>query len=259
MQSPLVTTERPEAGVLVLRIDRPPLNALSRAVMEELGAAVAAATTDPEARALVIAGGDKALAAGADVTELGSDETARGLTTAFRHGLDALVGLPRPVIAAIRGFALGGGLELALACDLRVAGESARLGVPEILLGLLPGAGGTQRLARLVGPARAKELVWSGRQVRAEEAAALGLVDRVVPDAEVEARAIAWAAELARGPGVAIGLAKAAIDRGLDGPLAAGLDLEVEAFHAALATEDAEIGIQSFLEHGPGKAPFTGR
>jgi enoyl-CoA hydratase/carnithine racemase len=163
------------------------------------------------------------------------------------------------VIAAIRGYALGGGCELALTCDLRVGSESARLGQPEILLGVIPGAGGTQRLARLVGPARAKELVWSGRQVRADEAHTLGILDRVVPTDEVEENALHWAAQLGHGAVVAMGLAKQVIDDGLGGPLAAGLDAEAEAFVKVFDTDDAKVGVASFLEHGPGKASFSGK
>jgi enoyl-CoA hydratase len=150
-------------------------------------------------------------------------------------------------------------VELALACDLRIAGETARMGQPEILLGIIPGAGGTQRLPRLIGPARAKDIVWSGRQVHAPEALSIGLVDNVVPDHEVLDAAHRWAARFARGPLAAIGLAKRAIDRGLDGSLEEGLDIEAGAFVDVFATEDAKIGIASFLEHGPGKAKFTGR
>jgi enoyl-CoA hydratase/carnithine racemase len=163
------------------------------------------------------------------------------------------------VLAAVHGFALGGGLELALACDLRVAGDTARLGLPEILLGLIPGGGGTQRLARLVGPAKAKEIIWSGRQVRAEEALALGLVDKVVPAADVLDATLEWAATFASGAVAAMGAAKRAIDDGLDGSLAEGLDVEREQFLPVFDTDDADIGVRSFLEHGPGKAEFTGR
>jgi enoyl-CoA hydratase/carnithine racemase len=259
MSSQLVHTDRRDDGVVMLRIDRPPLNALSRAVLRELADATAAIAADPELKAVVVAGGEQAFAAGADVGELSDPQTSGPQLEAFRVAFDGLAAIPRPVIAAVRGFALGGGFELALACDLRLAGESARLGFPEVQLGLFPGAGGTQRLPRLVGPARAKEIMWSGRHVRSEEALALGLVDRVVPDAEVEDRALEWASSLASGAVVAMGLAKLAIDRGLDGPLAAGLDLEAEAFAEALATQDAATGMASFLEHGPGKATFRGR
>jgi enoyl-CoA hydratase/carnithine racemase len=176
----------------------------------------------------------------------------------FRRAFDGIAQIPRPVIAAIGGYALGGGLELALACDLRVAADTAKVGQPEMLLGIIPGAGGTQRLPRLIGPAKAKEMIWSGRQVTAEEALAIGLVDRVVPAAEVVDAACQWASEFAAGAVVAMGLAKHAIDRGLDGALAGGLDVEADAFVEVFATDDARTGVASFLEHGPGKARFEG-
>ncbi len=163
------------------------------------------------------------------------------------------------MIAAINGFALGGGLELALACDLRVAGDSARLGFPEIQLGIFPGGGGTQRATRLLGPAKTKELIWSGRHVRADEALTIGLVDKVVPAAEVLDAALEWAASFASGAVVAMGIAKRVVDAGLDGSLAAGLDLEAEGFAEVFATDDARVGIRSFLDDGPGKATFSGR
>jgi enoyl-CoA hydratase/carnithine racemase len=256
---PLVLREDRDDGVVVLRLNRPPLNALSQALLGELADHAVALGADPAVKAVVVCGSDRALAAGADITEFGSTDDARRIEARFRAAFDALGEIPRPVIAAIRGFALGGGLELALACDLRVAADSARLGQPEILLGIIPGAGGTQRLPRLVGPARAKELVWSGRQVRAEEALAIGLVDRVVPAEEVEPAALDWASTLARGAVVAMGYAKRAIDRGLDGPLSTGLDIETQAFIDVFATDDAAVGVKSFLEHGPGKATFSGR
>jgi enoyl-CoA hydratase len=163
------------------------------------------------------------------------------------------------VIAAVSGFALGGGCELALACDLRIASDKARFGQPEILLGIIPGGGGTQRLARLVGPSRAKNLVLTGRQVGADEALRIGLVDEVVAPDDLHDRACGLAAELAGGAVAAQGLAKRAIDRGLQGSLSAGLDLEQELFSEVFTTEDARIGVASFLEHGPGKATFLGR
>ena len=259
MTDELVLTERRDDGVAVLRLNRPPMNPLSHALLGELATAAGALSADSSVKAVVVAGSEKAFAAGADIKEFGDPEAARRIGKTFRAALDAVSGIPRPVIAAIRGYALGGGLELAMACDLRVASDNARVGQPEILLGIIPGAGGTQRLARIVGSARAKELVWSGRQARADEALAIGLVDRVVPSDEVEDNALRWAASFADGPSVAIGLAKRAIDGGLDGPLAAGLDLELECFVDSFGTEDSKIGTASFLEHGPGKAKFTGR
>ncbi|MCZ7534803.1 MAG: enoyl-CoA hydratase/isomerase family protein [Acidimicrobiia bacterium] len=259
MADELVIIERGSDGVAVLRLNRPPMNPLSHALLDELGSAATAVSADPAVRAVVVGGSEKAFAAGADINEFEDQEAARRVGAAFRAAFDAVAGIPCPVIAAIRGYALGGGLELAMSCDLRVAADTARVGQPEILLGIIPGAGGTQRLPRLVGPARAKELVWSGRQVRADEALAIGLVDRVVASDEVEETAMRLAASFADGPAAAIALAKRAIDGGLDGPLPGGLDLEHECFVESFATDDARAGIASFLEHGPGKAKFTGR
>ena len=246
-------------GVAVLTLDRPPLNALSAALLAALAKRAHALAADASVKAVVITGNDRAFAAGADVTEFSPDrESARLVAASFRTACDAIAGIPRPVIAAIRGYALGGGLEVALACDLRVASDGARLGQPEILLGIIPGGGGTQRLARLIGAARAKELIWSGRQVRADEALAIGLVERVVPADDVLDNALHWAHSLASGAVVAMGLAKRAIDEGLDGSLGDGLDLEADRFADSFVTNDAAIGIASYLEHGPGKARFTG-
>jgi enoyl-CoA hydratase/carnithine racemase len=254
-----VRTERRDDGVAVLRIDRPPLNALSGAVLDEVASSARDLAADPAVKAVVVLGGSKAFAAGADISEFGGPAEARAIGARFRAAYDTIGEIPRPVIAAINGVALGGGLELALACDLRIAADNARVGQPEILLGVIPGAGATQRLPRLVGPARAKELVWSGRQVKADEALAIGLVDRVVPAAELEDAALAWAASLASGAVAAMGIAKRVIDGGIGGRLDDGLDLEADAFAEVFDTEDATTGVRSFLEHGPGKAKFVGR
>ncbi|MDP9334227.1 MAG: enoyl-CoA hydratase-related protein [Actinomycetota bacterium] len=259
MADDLVLLEPHDDGVVVVRLNNPPMNPLSRALLERLRDIGRAVCDDAMVKAVVVAGGEKAFAAGADISEFSGPDAARVIAGAFRDAFDAVVAIPRPVIAAIRGYALGGGLELACACDFRVAGETARLGQPEILLGIIPGAGGTQRLTRLVGPARAKEMIWSGRQVRAEEAHEIGLVDRVVTPGEEEQAALHWASELAKGAVVAMGIAKRAIDDGLDRPLADGLDLERDAFVEVFGTEDARNGVQSFLADGPGKARFSGR
>lgn len=257
-QTPLVHVERRDDGVAVVRLDNPKVNALSQALLEQLDAAARDLTDDPPG-AVVITGGDRLFAAGADISEFGGPEEARLVGAAFRRALDSVAAIPRCVIASLSGFALGGGCELALACDLRIASERAKLGQPEILLGIIPGGGGTQRLARLVGPSRAKEIILTGRQVGAEEALRIGLVDEIVPPEQLDERVMSLAAELARGAVVAQGLAKQAIDRGLDGTLEAGLDLEADLFVDVFRTEDARIGVASFLEHGPGKASFTGR
>jgi enoyl-CoA hydratase len=252
-----ITTERHDNGVELIRFNRPPLNALSAELLAELADHAAALAADPDLKVVVVTGTERIFAAGAEISQIQSG-TDR-LIGNFRRAYDGLEAIPRPVIAAISGFALGGGLEAALACDLRVASENARLGVPEILLGVFPGAGGTQRLARLIGPARAKEMLWSGRQVRASEALAMGLVDRVVPVEGCLDAALEWAGSLASGAVVAMGLSKRAVNGGLDGPLAEGLDLERVLFDQVLATEDGAAGIQSFFENGPGKATFSGR
>jgi enoyl-CoA hydratase/carnithine racemase len=254
----LVHVERRDDGVALVTLDNPKVNALSGEVLRQLEAVARDLTGDPPG-AVVVTGGDRIFAAGADIAEFGGPDEARAVGGGFRRALGAVAGIPRCVIAAISGFALGGGCELALACDLRIASERARLGQPEILLGIIPGGGGTQRLARLVGPARAKELVLTGRQVAADEALRIGLVDEVVAPDELHARALALATGLARGAVVAQGLAKRAIDQGLDGPLDSGIGLEQDLFAEVFGTEDAGIGVASFLEHGPGKAKFVGR
>lgn len=253
-----VTLERREDGVAVVTLRNPKVNALASHVLEALRDVATTLSADPPG-AVVITGGDRVFAAGADITEFGGPEEARHIGRLFLEALGAVAAIPRVTIAAIAGFALGGGCELALACDLRIASRSARLGQPEVLLGVIPGGGGTQRLARLVGPSRAKDLILSGRQVTAEEALAIGLVDRLTEPDALTADALAWAAEFARGAVVAQGLAKAAIDDGLDVSLAAGLEIEQERFVEVFASDDARLGIASFLEHGPGKATFTGR
>jgi enoyl-CoA hydratase/carnithine racemase len=259
MADDLVLTESRADGVVVVRLNNPPMNALSRALLGQLRDVARRIGADAGLKAVVVAGGDKAFAAGADISEFSDQDAARAISDDFRAAFDAVAAIPRPVIAAIRGYALGGGLELACACDFRVAGETARVGQPEILLGIIPGAGGTQRLTRLVGPAHAKEIVWSGRMVRADEAHAIGLIDRVVTPGEEEQAALHWAADLGKGAVVAMGLAKRVIDGGLGLPLADGLDLERDAFVEVFGTDDARTGVQSFLAEGAGKAKFSGR
>jgi enoyl-CoA hydratase/carnithine racemase len=257
MTEPFVHVERRPDGVALVRLDRPKANALSVDVLGQIYSAASALHDDPPG-AVVLWGGRRIFAAGAEIAEL-ADDGAGTVGAGFHRALAALASVPRATIAAINGYALGGGLELALACDFRVCAEDSRLGLPEVLLGLLPGGGGTQRLPRLIGSSRAKDLIMTGRQVPAAEALAIGLVNRVAAPDEVLEAALEWAATLARGPLVAHGLAKGAIDGGLDGTLAAGLAAELEAFTAVGRTEDAARGIASFAEHGPGKATFVGR
>lgn len=244
-----------------IRLDRPPMNALSRRCAQEIQSAARQAADRTEVRAVIVYGGEKVFAAGADVKEMATMPPAEvaaqaaALSAAFR----AVADIPKPTVAAIAGFALGGGCELALCCDRRIAADNSKIGQPEILLGIIPGAGGTQRLPRLIGPARAKELIYTGRFVEAAEALRIGLVDEVVTRDDVYGAAWRWAAQFAAGPALALAAAKAAIDDGLDVDLSNGLQLEAEAFAALARTEDRAAGTRSFLEHGPGKATFTGQ
>lgn len=254
----LVRLERRDDGVAVITLDHPKVNALSTALLAQLHAVARQLTTDPPG-AVVVTGGPRIFAAGAQIDEFGGPEEAARITRGFHDALDAVAAIPRFVIAAVSGYALGGGCELALACDYRIASERAVFGQPEILLGIIPGGGGTQRLPRVVGASRAKELCLTGRQVKADEALRIGLADEVVPADELEPRALALAAQLARGALVAQGLTKRAIDDGLRLTLDRGLSLEQELFEDVFASEDARIGVASFLEHGPGRATFTGR
>jgi len=254
----LVRLERRDDGVAVLTLDNPKVNALSGALIRTLRAHAEALAADLPG-AVVVTGGDRIFAAGADISEFGGPEEARIITTAIHDALRAVAELPRFVVAAVAGYALGGGCELALACDYRVGSERAVFGQPEILLGIIPGGGGTQRLPRLVGPARAKEMMRSGPQLNADAALRIRLADEIMSHEVVNARALALAAEVAAGALHAQALTKQAVDEGLDKTLDAGLaherDLFVDVFH----TEDSRIGVKSFLEHGPGKAAFTGR
>jgi enoyl-CoA hydratase/carnithine racemase len=247
-------------GIGTIRLQRPPMNALNIAIQEELRAASTAFTADEDVRAVIVYGGEKVFAAGADIKEMADMSYVRmaaragALTSAF----DSVARIPKPVVAAITGYALGGGCELALACDWRVAAADAKLGQPEINLGIIPGAGGTQRLSRLIGPARAKDLIMSGRFVGAEEALAIGLVDKVVPTAaEVYDAAVALVTPYLNGPAAALRAAKMAVDGGLEMDLASGLVWESQLFAALFATEDKTEGMAAFVEKR--KPKFTGR
>jgi enoyl-CoA hydratase/carnithine racemase len=261
MAEPEFVTLTVEDGVGIVRLDRPKMNAINEQLHREVRAAADEAAVNPDVRAVVLYGGEKVFAAGADIKAMSVLSTAdmvawgRELTSSFTH----VAHIPKPVIAAVTGYALGGGYELALCADFRLLGASAKIGLPEILLGVIPGAGGTQRLARLVGPAKAKDLVFTGRHVGAEEALEIGLADAVVPDVEVYATAIAMAKKFAAGPPLALAAAKRAIDEGLDLPLDGGLALESGLFAELFDTEDQKTGMRSFLESGPGKATFVGR
>jgi len=247
-------------GVGTIRLDRPKMNALNVQVQEEIRAAALEAAANDEVRAVVIYGGERVFAAGADIKEMADMSYADMAKRSgpLQSSLSAVAAIPKPTVAAITGYALGGGCELALCADYRIAAEDAKLGQPEILLGIIPGAGGTQRLSRLVGPSKAKDLIYTGRFVDAEESLRIGLVDKVVPAASVYDEAVAWASQFARGAAMALRAAKEAIDSGLGVDLATGLEIERTQFAALFATEDRTIGMQSFVEQGPGKAKFVG-
>jgi enoyl-CoA hydratase/carnithine racemase len=236
-------------AIALLTLARPPVNALNGELIADLEEAVARAA-DPAVRAVVITGSPH-FAAGADITEFRAAHDAgdvRLVSSRLTGAIRRLEQLPKPVIAAIRGFALGGGLELAMGCDFRYLSEDARVGQPEIKLGIIPGAGGTQRLPRLVGPARARELIYSGRFVDAAEALSIGLADRVLPQESLLDEAMAYARAWTKGPTVALGAAKRAINDGLGLPIDDALALEVEAFADCFVSEDAMEGTAAFLE-----------
>ncbi len=249
------------AGIATIRLDRPKMNALNAQVQEEIAAAAAEVSADSGVRAVILYGGERVFAAGADIKEMAGMGYAQMAERSARlqASFTAVAEIPKPVVAAVAGYALGGGLELALCADFRVLGESAKAGQPEILLGVIPGAGGTQRLPRLIGPARAKDLIFTGRHVPADEALAIGLADKVVPDAEVYQAAQEMAARYVTGPALALRAAKQAVNKGLEVDLATGLEVERLNFAALFATEDQKTGMRSFIENGPGKALFEGR
>ncbi len=248
-------------GVGTIRLDRPKMNALDAQMQEEIRGLATEASERDDVKAVVIWGGERVFAAGADIKEMAAmshtDMVKRssGLTSAFT----AVARIPKPVVAAVNGYALGGGCELTLCADIRIAADNAVLGQPEILLGIIPGAGGTQRLSRLVGPSRAKDIIFTGRFVKAEEALVIGLVDRVVPADQVYAEAVAWAGQFASAATYAVRAAKEAVDRGLEVDLDTGLEIERQQFASLFATEDRTIGMSSFIENGPGQARFVGR
>jgi len=253
--------EHDDRGIATIRLDRPPMNALNRQLQEEIRAAALEATDRHDIAAVVVYGGPKVFAAGADIKEMKDMSFADMVAQAgaLSSAFSAVAAIPKPVVAAITGYALGGGFELALCADFRVCGDNAKVGQPEILLGVIPGAGGTQRLARLIGPAKAKDIIFTGRFVDADEALALGMVDRVVAPDDVYTAAKDLVRRYVDGPAVALRAAKAAVDGGLQVDLGSGLALESTLFAALFATEDKRIGMESFVAEGPGKARFTGR
>lgn len=285
------------AGIGTIRLHRPPMNALDTPMQEQLRAVATEAAGRKDVAAVIVYGGEKVFAAGADIKAMQalSYTDMADRSAALQSAFTAVADIPKPTVAAITGYALGGGCELALACDFRVAGRSAKLGQPEILLGIIPGAGGTQRLARLVGPARAKDLIFTGRLVDADEALRIGLVDEVVdeavdeavddmaggtPDGDgaggagrdagmtgdagtigdpVYAAAVRLTSRYVGGPAYALRAAKEAIDRGLGVDLATGLEIERLQFAGLFATRDRDIGMAAFVAKERGPAAFEGR
>src|SRR3954447_5080238 len=239
-----------DGAVATIRLDRPPMNAINSALQEDLRSAALEVSQDESVRAVVIYGGEKVFAAGADVKEFAGQDHAYLMRDAARvmSAIDSVARIPKPVIAAVTGYALGGGCELALTADFRVSADDAKWGQPEILLGIIPGMGGTQRLPRLVGPAKAKDLIFTGRHVDAAEALSIGLVDRVVPHTEVYTAAREMAATFAGGPLAAVRAAKQAVDRGLEADLGTGLEIERLQFSGLFATEDAREGMTAFAD-----------
>jgi enoyl-CoA hydratase len=251
-------TDDPAPGVRRLTLNRPAArNALSTALLGLVADALDAAASDDAIRAVVVTGGDKVFAAGADIKELATRDAVTAL-------LDARVGhwqrfrrFPKPVVAAVCGYALGGGCELAMHADIVVAGDGAKFGQPEVNLGVVPGAGGTQRLARIAGQQIAMKLILSGEMISAAEARQCGLVAETVPDAEVAARAVALAAKIAEKPVLAVRLAKELVLAARDVPLEQGLQFERKAFSTLVATEDFREGVAAFIEKRP--AAFKGK
>jgi enoyl-CoA hydratase/carnithine racemase len=250
-----------EGGIGTIRLERPPMNALNVEIQDALHHLAAQAADRRDISAVIVYGGEKVFAAGADIKEMQpmsyTDMVDR--SAALQAAFTAVARIPKPTVAAVTGYALGGGLELALTCDFRVAGDNAKFGQPEVLLGVIPGAGGTQRLSRLVGAPTAKDIIFTGRFVSAEEALRIGLVDEVVAPEDVYAAARRRVERYVGGPAYAIRAAKEAIDRGLEVDLATGMEIERMQFAGLVATRDRTIGMASFVEDGPGKAEFEGR
>lgn len=255
---PPVLVESPAVGVRLLRINRPEArNALSMETRRLLLRELEDAAESESVRCIVIAGNGDSFAAGADIKELAGagpiDMLRRGSQELWR----ATAACPKPMVAAVRGFALGGGCELAMSCDLIVAGESARFGQPEIRIGIIPGGGGTQRLTRAIGKYKAMRYLLTGDPIAAPDAFAMGLVSELVPDADVEARAIALAARIAQLAPLAVRQAKEVVLRGMDAPLETALVLESKALYLLFSTQDQKEGMAAFIEKR--EPVFTGR
>ncbi len=249
--SDLVTLSKQD-NIGVVTIDNPPVNALAVGVRKGILDCVSAANSDDDIQAIVLICDGRTFIAGADITEFGKPPQAPGLM----EPLDAIEGGTKPVIAAIHGTALGGGLEVALACDIRIASESAQFGLPETVLGIIPGWGATQRTARLVGTAKTKEMIFTGRRIKADEALSMGLVNQVVPDEELLDTVLEMAAAMCRQGQTALRHAKTVINRGIDVNLDQALRLEIDTFADLFDTDDRREGMKAFLEKR--KPNFTG-
>ena len=249
-------------GVATMTLNRPPLNALNAELGLQIGLCADELAMDDEVRAVVLTGGDKHFAAGADIkmmVEMNAVVIAK-FVGRLQESFTKVESIPKPVIAAINGFALGGGCELAICADWRYAHEDAKIGQPEILLGIIPGAGGTQRLPRLIGPAKAKEIIYSGRFYSAQDCYEMGLVQKVVAgDESVIEYAQKIASKYAKGAAVALAMAKKSINKGMECSIEEGLIIEAQSMSLCFASEDQKIGMRTFLEEGPGKAKFVGR
>jgi enoyl-CoA hydratase len=251
MSEPTLLIERHDRVVL-LRLNRPKaLNALSSAVLDKLIQAVSAADADEDVGAVVLTGSPKAFAAGADISEMSSKSYMEMFGADFFAGWERFAGARKPIIAAVQGYALGGGCEVVLMCDIVIAGESAKFGQPEITLGVIPGMGGTQRLVRAIGKAKAMDLILTGRMMDAGEAERAGLVARVVPDDRLIDEALAVAKKIASFSTPAVCVAKESVNRAFETSLAEGIRFERRVFHSLFATDDQKEGMAAFLAKRP--------
>lgn len=258
MTAAVVITERPAEGVGLIRINRPEArNALNLEVRKLIGQYLTEMSDDDSVRCIVLTGNDKAFAAGADIKEMANAGTIDMLLRGTQKMWRTIYACPKPVIAAVSGFALGGGCELAMTCDIIIAGESAKFGQPEVKIGIIPGGGGTQRLPRTVGKYKAMRYVLTGDLFGAKEAEAMGLISEIVPDAEVEKRAIAMAVQIAELAPLAIQQTKESVIRGMDASLETGLTLETRTLQMLFASKDQKEGMAAFIEKR--KPKFEGR
>jgi enoyl-CoA hydratase len=258
MNAPVVITERPAEGVGLIRINRPEArNALNLEVRRLIGRHLTEMGDDESVRCIVLTGNEKAFAAGADIKEMADASTIDMLLRGTQKMWRTIYACPKPVIAAVSGFALGGGCELAMTCDIIIAGESAKFGQPEVKIGIIPGGGGTQRFPRTVGKYKAMRYVLTGDLFGAKEANEMGLVSEIVPDAEVEKRAVAMAAQIAELPPLAIQQTKESVIRGMDASLETGLTLETRTLQMLFASQDQKEGMAAFIEKR--KPRFQGR